>query len=212
MAAVVGEPVFTLEDLLALPDDGHRHELIWGRIVMAPVESSRHADVVDALAAVLRSACPSDLWVRTRAGVIAPGRPVINTLGPDISVCRRGAPSDPYVDAAEVRLVVEVSLSTQLRDLTDKAAAYADGGIEWYWVVHPELSGTAMRLPAASALAASPGDDVYPGTSRLRASIARRVTGMTTRPSIPVKSSGLRASWATIVYADTSRPEAIRTR
>ena len=177
MAAVVGEPVFTLADLLALPEDGHRHELIWGRIVTAPVESSKHADVVDALASVLRSACPSDLWVRTRAGVMVPGRPVINTLGPDISVCRRGAPSDPYVHAAEVRLVVEVSLSTQLRDLTDKAAAYADGGIEWYWVVHPELSVTAMRLPAASARTASPGEGGYQRVGSLRPGTLAPVPG-----------------------------------
>jgi len=151
VAAVVGEPVFTLDDLLALRDDGRRYDLLWGRIVMVPVESTRHADVVDALAAILRAACPAGSKVHSRSGVVIPGRPVINTLGPDISVARRGAPADPYLHAADVSLVVEVSLSTHARDVGEKAAAYAAGGIPWYWVVRADLCVAILRLSAGPA-------------------------------------------------------------
>jgi hypothetical protein len=44
MAIAHDEPAWTLPDLLALPDDGLSHELLWGQIVMNPVPSARHAD------------------------------------------------------------------------------------------------------------------------------------------------------------------------
>ena len=146
MSLASDEPVWTLSDLLALPDDGHRHELLWGAIVMTPVPSARHADIVDDLAALLRDACPPHLRARSNSGIIVPGTPVVNAPAPDVYVCRRDAPADPYVAAPEVVLVVEVSLSTFHRDSAGKAAAYAEGGVPWYWLVRADGSLTVQRL------------------------------------------------------------------
>jgi Uma2 family endonuclease len=49
VSVVPEEPVWTLDDLLELPDDGRRYELIWGTIVSTPARSARHADIVDDL-------------------------------------------------------------------------------------------------------------------------------------------------------------------
>jgi Uma2 family endonuclease len=146
MSAAPEDAVWTLDDLLALPDDGRRHELLWGAIVMTPVPSARHADIVDDLAGRLRAICPPELRVRANSGVVIPGAPVVNALGPDLYVARRHAPADPYVSAADVLLVVDVSLSTFRRDMTSKAAAYAEGSIPWCWLLRPDSSLEVLRL------------------------------------------------------------------
>jgi hypothetical protein len=99
-----------------------------GGIVTTPVPSTRHADTVEDLAGRLRRVCAADKRVRADSGVVVPGTPVVNALGPDPYVARRDAVANPYVSAADVLLVVEVSLSTFRRDTTAKAAAYAEGG------------------------------------------------------------------------------------
>lgn len=150
MTAAPEDAVWTLDDLLALPDDGRRHELLWGSIVMTPVPSARHADIVDDLAGRLRAVCPPEWRVRANSGVVVPGAPVVNALGPDLYVARRGAAADPYVSSADVLLVVEVSLSTFRRDMTAKAAAYAEGGIPWCWLLRPDNSLEVHRLAGNS--------------------------------------------------------------
>jgi Uma2 family endonuclease len=150
MSAAPEDAVWTLDDLMALPDDGRRHELLWGAIVMTPVPSARHADIVDDLAGRLRQVCPADQRVRANSGVVVRGTPVVNALGPDLYVARRDALADPYVSAADVLLVVEVSLSTFRRDMTAKAAAYAEGGIPWCWLLSSDLSLEVRRLAGSS--------------------------------------------------------------
>jgi Uma2 family endonuclease len=146
VSVVPEEPVWTLDDLLELPDDGRRYELIWGTLVLTPAPWARHADIVDDLSAALRSASPAGWRVRTSSGVIVPGRPVINAPAPDIQVTRRDARADPYPFTKDVLLVVEVSLSTLYWDRTAKAEAYAAGGIPWYWLVGADGSLTVHRL------------------------------------------------------------------
>ena len=149
MSLAYDEPSWTLPDLLALPDDGRHHELLWGKIVMNPVPSARHADYVDDLAAALRQICPAHLRVRTNSGIVIPGTPVINAPGADLYLAPRSAVAAPYIAATDVRLVIEVSLSTIHRDNDPKAAAYAAGKIPWYWVVQRDRSIHVHRLDPA---------------------------------------------------------------
>ena len=48
----------------------------------------------------------------------------------DVYVARRDVPDDPYILSGDVRLVVEVSLSTDRIDRTTKAEAYAAGELK----------------------------------------------------------------------------------
>ena len=62
-----------------------------------------------------------------RGGV--PGAPVTVPHRADATVVADAA--DPYVTSTDVLLVVEVSLSTMVRDHGAMAEAYADGKIPW---------------------------------------------------------------------------------
>lgn len=53
----------TRDDLDAMPDDGHRYELIDGILVVSPVPRIRHQDVVAEVYVLLRAACPVELKV-----------------------------------------------------------------------------------------------------------------------------------------------------
>ncbi|MFT4051083.1 MAG: Uma2 family endonuclease [Microbacterium sp.] len=59
-------------DLDALPDDGHRHELIDGVLVATPAPRFRHQDAVGGLYTVLRAALPAGL-ARVAARLTASG-------------------------------------------------------------------------------------------------------------------------------------------
>jgi Uma2 family endonuclease len=71
---------------------------------------------------------------------------VINAPGADLYLAPRTALADPYINAGDVSLVIEVSLSTFQRDRGAKAAAYAAGKIGSYWVVHRDRSIHVHRL------------------------------------------------------------------
>ena len=56
---------FTRADLDAMPDDGHRYEIIDGSLVVTPAPSLRHQIIVLNLAIALKASCPDDLRVLT---------------------------------------------------------------------------------------------------------------------------------------------------
>src|SRR6266487_7030560 len=96
---------WTFEDLLQLPDDGRRYEIVDGSLHVLPAPHRTHQRVADRLADVLKEAAPADLEVLQAVGV-ACGR---HTPVPDIVVGARWPSVDsPGFWATDVRLVVEV--------------------------------------------------------------------------------------------------------
>ena len=57
-----GQP-FTVDDLDRLPDDGRRHELLDGVLIVSPRPTTIHQVVAGRLYGVLSGACPKDLCV-----------------------------------------------------------------------------------------------------------------------------------------------------
>ena len=53
----------TRADLVSMPDDGHRYELIDGVLVVAPAPGIRHQAVLAELYHLLRQQCPAGLTV-----------------------------------------------------------------------------------------------------------------------------------------------------
>ncbi|MPZ60357.1 MAG: hypothetical protein GEU93_03480 [Propionibacteriales bacterium] len=53
----------TRADLDAMPDDGHRYELIDGALIVTPAPAHRHQRGVLELAVLLRAACPAEMEV-----------------------------------------------------------------------------------------------------------------------------------------------------
>ncbi|MGH3444347.1 MAG: Uma2 family endonuclease, partial [Nocardioidaceae bacterium] len=77
----------TRGDLSALPDDGHRYELIDGTLIVSPASRPRHQDAVLELAVLLRQRCPRHLKVFVAPLDVALGSDTL--LQPDVLVARR---------------------------------------------------------------------------------------------------------------------------
>lgn len=139
-----GRPL-TRDDLDALPDDGHRYELIDGVLVVTPAPSPAHQDVVFRLARVLDEACPPELKV-----FLAPFEVTLaldRVLQPDVLVARRDEVTERGVSTAPVLAVEILSPSTRRFDLITKRDVYQDAGTPSYWVVDPiDLTLTAWDL------------------------------------------------------------------
>ena len=133
----------TYDDLLALPDDGLRHELIDGEHYMTPSPGSAHQVIVGNLHLLIAA------FVRDRRlGVImlAPFDIVFSphdVVEPDLIyfladrfkeiVGERNAQGPPD-------LAIEVlSPSTRRRDEIVKRRLYERTGVREYWIVDPEL-------------------------------------------------------------------------
>lgn len=136
-----GQPL-TREDLDGLPDDGHRHELVDGTLVVTPSPSRRHQDVVTALWRLLDDHRPPDLWVTVAPFdvVLAPD----TVLEPDVLVARRDQVTDHDLPGAPLLAVEVLSPSTARVDLTLKLDRYRSAGVPSYWTVDPD----AVRLRA----------------------------------------------------------------
>lgn len=125
--------------------DGQPIELVGGRkVVMSPISSVHSAVTQRLLNVLLTAAHEVSMDVR-------PANPLalspMDRPEPDIAVViaradyyRSGHPAPE-----DVRLVVEVSRSSLAFDLGEKAARYAEAGIDDYWVVDVEAEITHVH-------------------------------------------------------------------
>jgi Uma2 family endonuclease len=150
MALPWGAPL-THDDLMEMPDDGHRYEIVDGSLLVTPAPGYQHQYSVTELLVLLHAAIGPELVV-----LAAPFDFVVSSntvLQPDLLVARRADVAPKSLEHATPLLVVEIlSPSTRLTDLGTKRLAYQAAGVPAYWVVDPEEpSVTVFRLD----------DDVY---------------------------------------------------
>jgi len=135
----------TWRDLEAVPDDGHRYELVDGALVVTPAPSFRHQQVAFRLARLLDDARPAELVV-----MMAPFAVLLaedTELRPDVLVARRADFTARNLPAAPLLAVEVLSPSTRLIDLNLKRARYEAAGCPSYWTVDPDtLELTAWEL------------------------------------------------------------------
>jgi len=135
----------TRDDLEALPEDGHRYELIDGTLIVTPAPSWRHQTVVGELHVLLHAACPPDLQV-----LLAPFDVVLaidTVVQPDLLVARRSDLTHRDLPAAPLLAIEVLSPSTRHIDISLKRARYEAAGCPSYWVVDPDTpSITAWEL------------------------------------------------------------------
>jgi len=130
--------VTTIEELLALPEDGLRHELLDGVHVVTPAPSYPHQSVLARLFEHLASA------VRGHQGWQVLWSPADIVLGPktlvqpDLFVIRHDPHSVPasWRDVGVPVLAIEVlSPSTAARDRVVKRHLYQAASVAEYWIV-----------------------------------------------------------------------------
>ena len=131
-------PVSTIEELLDLPDDGLRHELLDGLHVLTPSPIPRHQLAVRYLGRELESLL-GDRQDLVLIGTAADLRLGPSTLvQPDLFVFQRKPEQAirTWVDVGVPVLVIEIpSPSTAARDRGSKREIYQRAGVAAYWIV-----------------------------------------------------------------------------
>lgn len=135
----------TCADLEAVPDDGHRYELVDGTLIVSPAPSPLHQRAVGRLFRVLDNGRPAHLEV-----LMAPLDVYLaedTLIQPDLVVARRSDLTEHNLPAAPVLAVEVLSPSTRGIDLLLKRELLQRAGCPSYWVVDPdEPSLLALNL------------------------------------------------------------------
>lgn len=123
---------YTIEDVLALPDDAPRVELRDGVLLVVPSPTLGHQEIGNLLWMWFRHNTPPEFRASTALGTAIDFK---NTLEPDVVLLREPAVmSRHYFTRGEVVLAVEVvSPGTRRRDRFEKPGAYARAGVPYFW-------------------------------------------------------------------------------
>jgi Uma2 family endonuclease len=144
--------VWTLEEVLALPDDGNRYELVDGELLVSPSPRLLHQ------VAVLKLASLIDRHVTTHGIGWACASPADLELGarqriqPDIFVVAGDVPPRAleWPDVGIPTLVVEVlSPRTAHYDREKKRRRYQKSGVPLYWIVDLDARHVEVWTPTA---------------------------------------------------------------
>jgi len=133
----VSHPITTVEALLALPDDGLRHELLDGEHVVTPAPALVHQRAVGLLFVPLTHYLSDrrDVELFTSPADVILGPKIL--VQPDLFVARR--PPDglrTWADVGVPVLAIEIlSPGTAARDRGTKRAIYQREGVTEYWIV-----------------------------------------------------------------------------
>lgn len=166
----------TAEELLLLPEDGWRYELVDGRLVRVAPTGSEHGAITAELVAVVVQ------FVKQRnLGTVYTGEPGFwislpespdTVLAPDVAFVR-----EERADAARVRgyprlapdLVVEIASPSQTRkELAAKARRWMEAGVKLVWIVFPaslsvEVWHDGQMQRDLTVEGELTGDDILPG-------------------------------------------------
>lgn len=131
------DPITTVEEILALPDDGFRHELLDGEHVVTPAPELLHQRAVGklfrALAAYLDGRPDLELFMSPADVVLGPKI----LVQPDLFVARV-PPGDrlrKWRDVGVPVLAIEIlSPGTAARDRGKKRVIYQREGVAEYWI------------------------------------------------------------------------------
>ena len=138
----------TYDDLLAIPEDGNRYELILGEIAMSPSPNKKHKRALSRLnnrtSAFVEQHQLGEVFFAPFDVKFSP----YSVVEPDlfyISREKRFTLGDNFVDGAPDMVVEVLSPSNRMQDLVKKAALYAQYGVAEYWVVDPESQTVAVH-------------------------------------------------------------------
>src|SRR5713226_8174889 len=140
---------WTYNDYAALPDDGHRYEIVNGVLIMAPAPSPGHQDIVGEIFAYLRTHVKLAGLGRVFPGPLDVELGPKNVYQPDVVVVLNAhldrVAEKKIIGAPD--LVVEIaSPSTAAVDRTAKYDVYAHAGVTEYWIVKPERKTVEIFL------------------------------------------------------------------
>ncbi|WP_245563566.1 Uma2 family endonuclease [Longispora albida] len=149
---------YTVEDVLAFPEDAPRVELAEGKVIVVPAPTPDHQDIAGLVWHWLRRHAPKQFRATMATGVMVSAS---HTFEPDVLLIDAEAPGNRHYQLPEqVELAIEVvSPSTRRQDRITKPAEYAAAGIPCYWRIEQnplhiyayQLAGQEYQLVADSA-------------------------------------------------------------
>lgn len=152
MAQEVSRVKLTYEDLVLLPDDGRRHELIDGEHFVTAAPSTRHQQILTQLLVYLATYLREHRMGRVFPAPCDVVLSQFDVVEPDLLVVIHAV--DDRVTEANIQgapdLVVEIlSHSTEGRDRGVKRKLYEKFGVREYWIVDPDAETVEiLRLDA----------------------------------------------------------------
>lgn len=161
------------EELLQLPKDGNKYEVVDGELVVSPGAGYRHERIIGELVTRLRTFANE-----RKLGEVLPSNllyvlPSGNRRGPDVSFIASaraaGLPADTVFPRMAPDLAVEVvSPSDSPQRILDKVGEYLEAGVRLVWVIDPENRRAVIHRALSSVRQISAeddldGEDVLPG-------------------------------------------------
>lgn len=131
---------WTYDDLLQLPDDGTRYEIIDGELVVMPSPVVTHQRIVGrlflAFSAQLQERAQGEVLMAPLDVIMAPTR----VVQPDLIVVRHDhrAILREHIHGVPDLLIEVLSPSNHKHDLVTKRRLYARNRVPEYWIVDPE--------------------------------------------------------------------------
>lgn len=129
-------------ELLAMPDDGNRYEILDGELAVTPAPTTRHQKISRRLHFILYQA----IELTGRGEVYYAPTDVLldehTVVEPDLLVVLRGGAAsieERYISGPPDLVIEILSPSTRRRDVLAKATLYARFGVPHYWQVDPEV-------------------------------------------------------------------------
>jgi Uma2 family endonuclease len=169
--------LMTADELLQLPDDGMRHELVRGELRTMPPTGSDHGEHTSVFDGSIGS------FVRAnRLGRVLTGEPGFvlrsdpdTVRAPDIAFIRRdrapeGRLPGGYFHGAPDLVVEVISPNDRYTDVDDKVAEWLEHGVLIVFVVNPRRQTVAVHRPGQPIRVLGmddtlSGEDVVPGWS-----------------------------------------------
>jgi Uma2 family endonuclease len=174
MATTTTAPI-TLEEFERLPDDGNKHELSDGELIVTPPAKFLHtlvaAAILDVLHAYLRQHRFAGAFAE--AGYVLSQNPLL-IRQPDISILSNqrisAAPKDGWVERSPELAVEIVSPSDSAQDLEIKVEQYLRYGAQQVWVFFPKQKQVHIHQSGAARIVLNEsetltGGDLLPGFS-----------------------------------------------
>ena len=146
--------VWTREEVLALPDDGNRYELVDGELVVSPTPRWLHQSAVVRLTMFVFAYVERHALGRFAQSPAELSLPSGHVLQPDLFVSGMidGRVPREWKEAGIPLLVVEVlSPSNPDYDRKVKRSLYQKAGVPTFWVVDIDARAVEVWTPAAGA-------------------------------------------------------------
>jgi len=145
VSATITRPV-TADELLAMPDDGYRYELVKGELIRMAPPGSEHGEVAMNVAGPLHQYVKSNnlgIVYAAETGFKLESDPD-TVRAPDVAFVRRERVEQtgrmPGYRSGAPDLAVEVlSANDRIREVEDKVAEWLAAGARMVWVVSPKL-------------------------------------------------------------------------